>query len=442
MSTSELSIESLMRRALRDPGMLSLAAGFTDNDMLPRDEIGEVVRTLLGDPTAGREALQYGDPRGRSDLRRLVAERVRGLDDELDADPGSLDPDQVVITNGSQQALDLVVRATCAPGDAVLVESPTYFVFLDLVRTLGVEAIPLPSRDDRLDVDALPEFLERLGSRGDGERIRAAYVMGYYANPTGYSLEADAKSGLLAALSRAGLEIPVLEDAAYREFHFGSPCRVPSLLSFEGGGPQPRGDAVAGDGHGRGGGRGSRPEGPAPVLYTATFTKTFATGLKVGYLVVRDPELLARVRSLKRVADFGTSNFVQAVVARAVSAGHYDRFLRRMRSFYAAKGRILDRALEGAGLRDLGWSWESPEGGIFLWLKAPEGTRVGPGSTLYEACAEEKVMYVPGSLCYAGGREGRIRLSFGNLSREELEEAGRRFGRAAEGAAGADSTGR
>ena len=400
--------------------MLSLAAGFTDNDMLPREEVGELVASLLADPVAGREALQYGDPQGRADLRRLVAQRIRGLDEEQGVRPGSIDPDHVVITNGSQQALDLVVRATCGPGDAVLVESPTYFVFLDLLRTLGVEPIPLPSRDDRLDVDALPGFLAGLRSRGKAERIRAAYVMGYYANPTGYSLDDDAKSRLLGALRDADLEIPVLEDAAYREFHFGSPCPVASLLSIE-----RRGRSAGEDGELDGRERGS-------ALYTATFTKTFATGLKVGYLILPPPDLRARVRSLKRVADFGTSNLAQAVVARAVLEGHYDRFLRRMRSFYEEKGRVLDRALEDAGLREMGWSWESPAGGIFLWLRAPEGIRVGPDSALYAACTDEKVMYVPGSLCYAGGEEGRIRLSFGNLSREELEEAGRRFGRAAE----------
>jgi len=402
VSTSELSIESLMQRALREPGMLSLAAGFTDNAMLPRKEIGATVRALLSDPEAGAEALQYGDPQGRPDLRRMVAERVSSLDRSQKGDPGTVDPDHVVITNGSQQALDLFVRATCRPGDAVLVESPTYFVFLDLLRVLGVEPVALPSTDDRLDIEALPAFLGELRARGAADRVRAAYVMGYFANPTGYSLDRDAKAGLLDALADAGLEIPVLEDAAYREFHFGSAFPAPSLLTRDG-----------------------------RSLYTATFTKTFATGLKVGYLIARRSELLARLRSLKRVADFGTGNFAQAVVARAVEEGGYDGFLNRMRAFYADKGRILDEALEEAGLREMGWTWESATGGLFLWLKAPEGTKVGPGSTFYEACSDEKVMYVPGSLCYAGGEEGRIRLSFGNLAGSELVEGARRFGRAA-----------
>lgn len=404
---SELSIESLMQRALREPGMLSLAAGFTDNEMLPREEIGETIRGLLSDPEIGKEALQYGDPQGRADLRRAVARRVGDLDREAGVDPDPLDPDQVVITNGSQQALDLVVRATCSPGDAVLVESPTYFVFLDLLRALEVEPIALPSKDDRLDAESLPAFLDHLRDRGVAERIRAAYVMGYFANPTGYSLDRRSKSGVMEALAGAGLEIPVLEDAAYREFHFGASCSVPSLLSWEG----------------------------TTALYTATFTKTFATGLKVGYLIVRRPDLLERIRSLKRVADFGTGNFAQAVVARAVEEGRYDRFLVQMRSFYAEKGRVLHEALKQAGLRDLGWRWEPAGGGLFLWLTAPGAMEVGPGSAFYEACTEEKVMYVPGSLCYAGGEEGRIRLSFGNLDREALEEGARRLARAAEAVA-------
>lgn len=405
MSNQELSIESLMQRALREPGMLSLAAGFTDNAMLPREEIGDTIRSLLSDPEQGAEALQYGDPQGRADLRRMVAERVRALDLEQTADSGPLDPGHVVITNGSQQALDLFVRAFCGPGDAVLVESPTYFVFLDLLRTLDVEPIPLPARDDRLDVEALPDLLEELRGRGDLERVRAAYLMGYFANPTGYSLAEAAKSGFLRALAEAGLEIPVLEDAAYREFHFGSAPTAPSLLSLE--------------------------RESAPILYTATFTKTFATGLKIGYLILRRPEILSRIRSLKRVADFGTGNFAQAVVARAVEEGGYDHFLERMRGFYAEKGRVLGEALEREGLTELGWRWQSPGGGIFLWLEAPEGTGVGPGSPFFRACTDEKVMYVPGALCYARRGEGKIRLSFGNLDQDALREAARRFGRAA-----------
>lgn len=410
MSDTEISIESLMQRALREPGMLSLAAGFTDNAMLPREEIAGLVESLLSDAEDGGEALQYGDPQGRADLRRMVAERVRALDLEQDTDPGSVDPGQVVVTNGSQQALDLFVRASCRPGEAVLVESPTYFVFLDLVRALGVEPIPLPAREDRLDVDALPEFLEELRDRGDLERVRAAYLMGYFANPTGYSLSEHAKAGFLSALVDAGLEIPVLEDAAYREFHFEDAPPTPSLLSLE--------------------------SDTAPILYTATFTKTFATGLKIGYLVVRRPEILSRIRSLKRVSDFGTGNFAQAVVARAVDEGVYDRFLERMRGFYARKARVFGRALEREGLSELGWRWESPRGGLFHWIRAPEGVDVGPGSAFFRACTDEKVMYVPGSLCDVDDGEGKIRLSFGNLDEGALEEAAARFGRAARRIAG------
>jgi len=410
MSDTVISIESLMQRALREPGMLSLAAGFTDNAMLPREEVAELVEALLSDSRIGAEALQYGDPQGRADLRRMVAERVRTLDLDQDAEPGPVDPGQVVITNGSQQALDLFVRASCQPGDAVLVESPTYFVFLDLVRALGVEPVPLPAREDRLDVDALPGFLEDLRDRGDLERVRAAYLMGYFANPTGYSLGRGAKAGFLAALEEADLEIPVLEDAAYREFHFDDAPATPSFLSLE--------------------------SPSVPVLYTATFTKTFATGLKIGYLVVRRPEILSRIRSLKRVSDFGTGNFAQAVVARAVEEGVYDRFLDRMHGFYAGKAGVFGRALEREGLSELGWQWESPRGGLFYWLAAPEGVGVGPGSAFFRACTEEKVMYVPGSLCHADGGEGKIRLSFGNLDEEELEEAAARFGRAARRVAG------
>lgn len=400
-----LSIESLMQTALDEPGMLSLAAGFTDASIMPRDEITALTRDLLGSAELGGEALQYGDPRGRAGLRRQVAGRVRRLDEERGGDVGAVRPEQVVITNGSQQGLELSIRALCDPGDAVLVEAPTYFVFLDLLRELEVEPISLPARDDRLDAPGMAEFLDELKRDGRAERIRAVYVMGYFANPTGYSLSRESRGRLMDALDEAGLRIPVIEDAAYREFHFGDPWPSPSLLSLEG--------------------------PPRPVVYAGTFTKTFATGLKAGYLVIRHPGLRKRIQGLKRVSDFGTSNFVQALVERALDEGVYDRFLERMRPHYAEKARRLHRSLVDAGLRELGWRWEEAEGGLYLWITAPEGIEVGPGTRFYQACMEEKVMYVPGSLCYAGAEDGKLRLSFGNVDRDRLDEAAERLGRAA-----------
>lgn len=404
-SATPLSIERMMKEALSEPGMLSLAVGFTDNRIMPRQEIASLVDEILASASAGGEALQYGAPQGRPGLRRRVAERVGELDRGVGGDPGVLDRDDVLITNGSQQGLDLAVRALCAPGDIVLVEAPTYFVFLEVLRELGVEAVALPSDGDRLDVDRLPGFLEALKRDGRAERVRLAYLMGYFANPTGYSLARETKIGFVETLRGFDLDVPVLEDAAYREFHFDQPWPVPSSLAL---------------GRGR-----------LPVIYAGTFTKSFATGLKVGYLLIPDGELRDRIGTLKRIADFGTGNFVQAVVERALARGVYDRFLERMRPLYAEKARRLHEALEREGLRELGWSWTEPRGGLYLWLTAPEDVGVGPASEFYQACLEEKVMYVPGPLCYAGGTDGKIRLSFGNVERERLEEAATRLVRAA-----------
>lgn len=404
-SDAPISIESLMQKALKEPGMLSLAAGFTDNSILPREEIASLARDLLSSPVAGGEALQYGDPQGRPGLRRRVASRVRRLDEERGGEPGPLGPENVVITTGSQQGLELTVRALCRPGDVVLVEAPTYFVFLDLLRELGIEAVSLPATDDRLDADRLPELFEELEREGRLDRVRAVYVMGYFANPTGYSLPEETKRALTETLEEADLEVPVIEDTAYREFHFGEPWPAASTLCLESAG--------------------------RPAVYAGTFTKSFATGLKCGYLVVRDSALLGRVRSLKRVADFGTANFVQAIVERALEREVYDRFLERMRPLYAEKARVLHRALLEGGLRELGWRWEEPRGGLFHWLAAPPETGVAPGSEFYRACLDEKVMYVPGSLCYAEEAGDRIRLSYGNLGEAALEEAAQRLARAA-----------
>ncbi|HEY0945537.1 MAG TPA: PLP-dependent aminotransferase family protein [Opitutaceae bacterium] len=394
------TIARLMSMALENPALLSLAAGFTDNGTLPVEAVRTAVATLAQSADEP-EFLQYGTNRGRPGLRRQLAERLCAQE------PG-LDPERVhrgfFVTNGSQQALYLAMQVLCEPGDIVLVDRPSYFVFLEMLTGLGIEARSLPvDRAGLIDAAAQRTQLAALNASGDARRVKAVYLVSYYSNPSGRSLTEVEKSSVADALADAGLIVPVLEDAAYRELHFRGPCAARSVLSL-----------------------------PAwaefPKLYLSTLTKPFATGLKVGYGTCTDDAWLGRMLHVKGHHDFGTANFNQAVLEQVLSVGGLDVQLGRIRPAYESKMRALHTALEAGGLRRLGWRWDVPAGGLYLWLEAPRALDTSLDGAFCRACVEAGVLYVPGDLCF-GDEVPRnyARLSFGVLGEGELAEAACRF---------------
>ncbi len=394
------TIARLMNLALENPRLLSLAAGFTDNGTLPVAAVQSAVASLARTP-GEPEFLQYGSNRGRPGLRRLLAERLCGLEpglDRVEVRDGSF------VTNGSQQALYLAMQVLCEPGDIVLVDRPSYFVYLEMLAGLGVRAVSLPvDPAGRIDGVALDALLAALVARGEGSRVKAIYFVSYFSNPSGRSLDEPEKTAMAEALSRAGLVVPVVEDAAYRELHFRIPDLTPSVLTL-----------------------------PAwrrfPRLYLSTLTKPFATGLKIGYGVCSDAEWLARMLHVKGHHDFGSANFNQAVLEQVMTAGGLDEQLAVIRPAYERKMGALHQTLVDSGLREQGWDWAIPTGGLYLWLSGPVALDTGMESAFCRACIAEGVLYVPGELCF-GDQAPRhyVRLSFGVLAEPELTEAARRF---------------
>ncbi|HQF38668.1 MAG TPA: PLP-dependent aminotransferase family protein [Opitutaceae bacterium] len=393
-------IARLMTAALENSQLLSLAAGFTDNATLPVEPFGAAVAALTA-AGGSSEPLQYGTNQGRPGLRRLLAERL-AHEEGWPAD--RVNPARVLVTNGSQQALYLAMQALCDPGDIVLVDRPSYFVFLEMLRGLGVEARSLPvGVDGRLDLPALDALLAGMGRDGSARRVKAVYVIGYFANPSGRSLDTEEKRGLARTLTAHGLVVPTIEDAAYRQMAFDGAAGAPSLLAL------PEWDAF-------------------PKLYAGTLTKPFATGLKVGYGICTAPEWLARMLHVKGHHDFGSANLNQAVLERVLADGTFDAHLARIRPAYERKMQVLHGALVEGGLAARGWSWPQPRGGLYLWLTAPAGMDLGIDSAFYRACVAGGVLYVPGELCYGdAAAKNTARLTFGVLAEAELREAARRF---------------
>ena len=266
----------------------------------------------------------------------------------------------------------------------------------------------LPARPDgALDLPGCEQMISALGASARRGRVKALYLMSYFGNPSGISRTEAEKIALAGMLERAGLIVPVLEDAAYRDLGFAGTWPARSVLAL---------DAYR----------------AFPRLYLGTLTKPFATGLKIGYAHATERGWFDRMCWLKGHEDFGSANFPQAILEAVIESGALERHIAGLRATYAAKMHALDAALEAGGLRALGWTWARPEGGLYLWLRAPDGIDTDGEGPFWRACMHERVLYVPGSLCLAAPAERRfVRLSFGVLAGEMLAEAAARFCRAA-----------
>ena len=392
-------ITRLMAEKLARPEMLSLAAGFTDNRVLPLELVREASRRL--EANGGNSHLQYGMNRGRPGLREEVVNLLKSYPGERNLDLGG---DEVIITNGSQQGLYILVQMLCDPGDIVLVESPSYFVFLELLKGLGVEAVSIPCDETgRVDVSGLRAKLHVLQSTGELARVKMVYLMGAYANPSTRCLEEEDKVELAEVLQGLERPIPVVEDMAYRELFFDEPAPARSLLSLE-------------------------EWRDYPVVYAGTFSKPFATGRNVGFLASRDADILTTVAKIKGHQDFGTAHYNQAIIEEVLRAGEYERHLQSIRPHYREKRDLLEEALREHGFSEAGWIWDQPQGGLLLWARGPKGTDTRIGSDFHTSCLEQEILYVPGDLCFAEGLPcNSVRLSFGALESELIPEAARRF---------------
>jgi 2-aminoadipate transaminase len=395
-----------MQTALENPGIVSLAAGFVDQRSLPVEILAGAGARLLGDPVAGRSSLQYGTTIGDLRLRNRLIEDL----ERSEGRPAGFYKEAIprtLVTTGSAQLIYLVCEALLDPGDIVLVESPTYFVFLGPVETRGARAIRIPIDDGGLRLDELEATLESLQHEGQLERVKLIYTIPEHANPTGISLSADRRRPLVELAERwsKSHRIYVLEDAAYRGLSFGM-CEPPTVFSH--------------DVEGR------------TVILARTFSKTFSPGLKVGYGVVPE-SLIDPLLHLKGNHDFGSANFNQRLLEEVLSDGSYLRHLAHLAALYEQKCRVFLSALQTSiGGWDSEVRWTHPKGGLFVWMTVPEGLDTGFDGPLFPRCVQEGVIYVPGEHAFADEPAPRpknhIRLTFGVPSESELVEGARRLG--------------
>lgn len=399
-------ISWLMATALARPQLISLAAGFTDNASLPVKEVRGLLKGILGSARTGQAALQYGTTAGDETLRRLTARHLQALDGQSTA-RRAYSPDRMVITNGSQQMLYMITEALCDPGDIVLVEDPSYFVFLGILQSHGVRARGVRMQQDGLDLTRLEAVLEALKRTGELRRVKLLYLISYYQNPTGRTTSFEKKAGALKLLRHyeraAGHPLYFVEDGAYRELRFQGDD-VKSALAIKGHSDR--------------------------VIYAGTYSKPFATGTRVGFGLM--PELvLTTVLRIKGNHDFGSSNLLQQLLARALSSGFYEEHLAELRKRYARKARLMLVALKQHFPSEIEW-WE-PAGGLYFWARLPQRLKSGSTSKVFQEALVRNVLYVPGELCYANDPTRRkpnheMRLSFGGATEANVREGIARLG--------------
>ncbi len=263
----------------------------------------------------------------------------------------------------------------------------------------------MPTDTGGLRIDGLEDTFARLDAAGELERVKLVYTISEHSNPTGLSLAADRRGPLVETVRRWSRRhaIFILEDAAYRGLTFDGP-EPPTVWQHD-------------------------PDGEI-VIHARTFSKTFSPGLKTGYGIVPEP-LVAPILHLKGNHDFGSAHFNQRVLAAVVADGGYDRQIERLTRTYRGKRDAILAALEQSFGNIEGVSWTEPRGGLYVWLKLPEGVDTGRNGAFFARCVERGVLYVPGALAYADEPgpvpTNRARLSFGVAEGPALAEGVRRL---------------
>jgi DNA-binding transcriptional MocR family regulator len=364
-------------KLLDQPDIISFAGGIPDPALFPVSAIAAAHRCILDDPARAAAALQYSPSEGYRPLREWIAHYMTTLGAPCTAE-------HILITSGSQQALDFIAKLFIGAGDTVLVARPTYLGALQATSAYEPVYAPLPRRGDNRPAPA----------RSGSGRTALAYVMPSFANPTGESLDTEERRALLDAL--APLDVPVIEDAAYEALRYeGTPA--PPLLALE---AERRGGIDDGD-----------------VLYCGTFSKTVVAGLRLGWVAAPLP-VIRRLVLIKQASDLHTPSLSQIVmheVVQEVLPAH----IAPIRAAYRARRDAMLKAL--AAEMPAGIEWTKPAGGMFLWLTLPAD--IDAATLLQRAISEARVAFVPGRAFHADGSGANtLRLSFSRADEATIGE--------------------
>jgi DNA-binding transcriptional MocR family regulator len=376
-------------KLLGKPGIISFAGGFPDSAMFDVEGIREAVNTALTEEAGG--ALQYGATEGYGPLREQLAAFMKAKG------ATGVAAENLIVTTGSQQALDLIGKTMISPGDKVIVEGPTFLATIQCFRLYGAELISAPIDAHGVKTDALEALIAE-------HKPKFVYLIPTFGNPSGAMLSlARRKQVLEMAVKHQTL---IVEDDPYGDLYFGE-APPPSLLALS---PQVPGSREL-------------------LAHCGSMSKVLSPGLRVGWMIA-PAELLAKATMCKQFSDAHTSTFAQATAAQYLKAGRMPATLAHVRKVYAERAQVMCDALR----RELGDAIDfvQPQGGLFVWARLTgAGGKVSDGGEFAKRAIEKGVAFVPGAPFYCANPDhATLRLSFATVGVEKILEGVGRLGAA------------
>ena len=376
-------------KLLGKPGIISFAGGFPDSAMFDVQGISAAVNTAL--QTEPGAALQYGATEGFQPLREQLSAFM--------AQKGAKDvaPDQLIVTTGSQQALDLLGKTLVDPGSKAIVEGPTFLATIQCFRLYGADLVSAPVDGDGVQVDKLEQLIVE-------HRPRFVYLIPTFGNPSGAMLSLERRKRVLELAVK--YQTLIIEDDPYGDLYFDAPP-PPSLLALT-------------------------PEVPGSrdwLVHCGSLSKVLSPGLRVGWMVA-PAALLAKATMCKQFSDAHTSTFAQATAAQYLADGHMPATLARVRQVYGQRARTMTDALRS----ELGDAIDfvAPQGGLFVWARLTgAGGKLKDGAELAKRAIEQGVAFVPGAPFYCANPDlSTLRLSFATVGDDKIREGIGRLARA------------
>jgi len=367
-------------KLLGKPGIISFAGGFPDPALFDVEGIAESSRAVLaGNPGP---VLQYGATEGYQPLRE-------GISRFMAAKGSTVAPDGLIVTTGSQQALDLIGKTLISPGDKVIVEAPTFLATIQCFRLYGANIIGAPIDADGVDVDKLEQLIEQ-------HKPKLVYLIPTFGNPSGATMSLARRKRILEIAART--QTVVVEDDPYGELYFDQPP-PPSMLALSDGVP------------------GSRDW----LVHCGSFSKILSPGLRVGWMIA-PAELLAKATMCKQFSDAHTSNLTQAIAAHYLTLNRLGDALAVVRKTYAERANVMAASLR----RELGdaIAFNQPQGGMFFWARLTGANgQISSAPDFAKRAIDKGVAFVPGAPFYAHNPDlSTLRLSFATVGLEKIEE--------------------
>jgi len=375
-------------KLLGKPGIISFAGGFPDSAMFDVDGLREASRRALDEEPGG--ALQYGATEGYDPLRQQLSAfmKTKGVE---------VDPQGLIVTTGSQQALDLLGKTLISPGDKVIVEGPTFLATIQCFRLYGAQLISAPVDADGVDADRLAQLIAE-------HKPKFVYLIPTFGNPSGGTLSLERRKKVLEAAVRH--DTVIVEDDPYGDLYFGK-APPPSLMALTAEVP------------------GSRER----LVHCGSLSKVLSPGLRIGWMIAQ-AELLARATMCKQFSDAHTSTFAQATAAQYLRSGRMPATLAHVREVYGQRAAAMGAALA----REMGdaVTFTQPGGGLFFWARLT-GAHGGlaDANVLAKRAIEKGVAFVPGAPFFAENADvATLRLSFATANVEKIEQGIARLGQA------------